>query len=76
MRKIFAIILATMMVVSMAVTAYAATPTLNIKVPQISKIQFNIKLDEKLEKAVENAGVEAAKKIDFSGITLPNIKLY
>ena len=76
MRKIFAIILATMMVVSMAVTAHAATPTLKIKVPQISKIQFNIKLDETTENGVDNAITEAVKKIDFSGITIPSIKLY
>ena len=76
MRKIFAIILAIMLVTSMAVTAYAATPTLNIKVPQISKIQFNIKLDETTNKAVDNAIAEAVKKIDFSGITFTNIKLY
>ena len=70
MRKFIAILLAIMLVASMAVTAYAATPALNIKVPQISSIKFDVKLDEKLEKAVANAAAEAVKKIDFSGIKL------
>ena len=68
MRKFFAILLAVMLVASMAVPAFAYTPKLNIKVPQISSIKFNIKLDEKLENAVANAAAEAVKKIDFSGI--------
>ena len=75
MRKFIAILLAVMLVASMTVNAHAATPKLNIKVPQISSIKFNIKLDEKLEKAVANAAAEAVKKIDFSGIEFTNIKL-
>ena len=47
----------------------------NINVPIISSIKFNIKLDEKLKKAVENAVAEAVKKIDFSSIDFTNIKL-
>lgn len=50
--------------------AIASTPKLTIKVPQVSGIKFNIKLDEKLEKAVANAAAEAVKKIDFSNIKL------
>ena len=75
MRKIIAILLAVMLVASMVIPAFAATPKLNITVPQISSIKFNIKLDEKLEKAVANAAAEAVKKIDFSGIEFTNIKL-
>lgn len=48
------------------IPAFAATPKMNVKVPQISSIKFNIKLDEKLEKAVANA----VKNIDFSNIKL------
>lgn len=68
MRKILAILLAIILVASMVVPAFAATPTLNIKVPQISSIKFTVKLDENLEKAVANAVSEAVKKIDFSNI--------
>lgn len=74
MRKIIAIALAVMLVASMVVPAFAATPKLNIKVPQISSIKFDVKLDEKMEKAVANAAAEAVKKIDFSSIKF-NIKL-
>ena len=70
MRKFIAILLAVMLVASMVVPAYAATPKLNIKVPQISSIKFNVKLDEKLANAVKNAGAEAVKKIDFANIKL------
>ena len=51
-------------------TPYEAPPKVSIKVPQISNIKFNIKLDEKLEKAVANAAAEAVKRIDFSSIQL------
>lgn len=36
----------------MTIPAFAATPKLDIEVPQISKTQLNLTLDEKLEKAV------------------------
>lgn len=69
MRKIIAIVLAVILVLSMAIPAYAATPALKIpNVPQISSIKFNVNLDEKLEKAVANAAAEAVKNIDFSSI--------
>ena len=75
MRKIIAIVLAVMLVASMVIPAYAATPALKIpNVPQISSIKFTVKLDDKLEKAVAFATAEAAKRIDFSGIKF-NIKL-
>ena len=48
------------------VPALAFTPKLNIKVPQISSIKFNTKLED----AVANAAAEAVKKIDFSKIDI------
>ena len=76
MRKFIAILLAVMLMASMAIPAFAVTPALKIpKVPQISSIKFSIKLDEKLANAVKNAGAEAVKKIDFSGVEFTNIKL-
>lgn len=79
MRKIFALILAVMLVMSMAISASAYTPKINIpKVPQISNIKFEIKLDENLEKAVENQVDNHVSnwvsKIDFSKIDFSKIK--
>ena len=69
MKKIIMLILAIMLVVSMTITAHATTPKLNIpNVPQISKIKIEVKLDENMEKAVENNVAEWIKKIDFSKI--------
>lgn len=46
MKKILAIILAILLIASMAVPAYAVTPSFKIPdVPQISKIKFNIKIE-------------------------------
>lgn len=71
MRKIIAFLLAVMLIASIAVTASACTPKLNIsKVPQISSIQF--KLNEALENAVEMHTADWVNKwvtsIDFSKI--------
>lgn len=71
MRKILALILAVMLIVSMAAPALACTPKLSIpKVPQISNIKLEPKLDETLEKAVdnqvENHVSKWVSKIDFS----------
>ena len=76
MRKIFALILAVMIVMSMTVSASACTPKLKIpKVPQISGIKFEVKLDENLEKAVGNHANKWVGKIDFSKIALSGITL-
>lgn len=76
MRKIIAILLAVMLVVAMAVPASACTPKLKIpKVPQISGIKFEVKLDENLEKAVDNHANKWVGKIDFSKIDLSGITL-
>jgi hypothetical protein len=46
MKKIICIILAVMLIASMTVPVYAATPKLEIPdVPQISKIKFDIKIE-------------------------------
>lgn len=79
MRKIFALIMAVMLIVAMAVPASACTPKLKIpKVPQISSIKLEPKLDENLEKAVdnqvENHVSKLVGKIDFSKIDFSNIK--
>lgn len=77
MRKIFALILAVMLVMSMAISASAYT--LNIpKVPQISNIKLEPKLDVNLEKAVENHTENWVSnwisKIDFSKIDFSKFK--
>lgn len=67
MKKIIAILLTLVLVLSIPVTAHAVTPKLDIpKVPQISKIKFEVKLTETTEKAIENRAAEWVKKIDFS----------
>ena len=79
MRKIFALILAVMLIASMAVNASACTPKLSIpKVPQISSIKLEPKLDEDLETAVdnqvENHVSKWVSKIDFSKFDFSWIK--
>lgn len=69
MKKIIAILLALLLILSMAIPVAAVTPKLDIpKVPQISKIKFEVKLPETTEKAIENHAAEWVKKIDFSKI--------
>lgn len=47
MKKILAILLAVMLIASMTIPAYAATPSLKVPdVPQISKIKFNVTMGE------------------------------
>ena len=75
MKKFFAILLAVMLVASMAVPAFAATPALKIpNVPQISKIE--IKLGETTKNAIANHVnkwfAENPIKFDFE---FTNIKL-
>ena len=46
MKKILAFIVAVMLIASMAIPAYAVTPTFKIPdVPQISNIKFNVKFE-------------------------------
>lgn len=55
MKKFIAIVLTVMLMASMTVTAQAATPKLNIKVPQISSIKIQPKIDEAVyENAVKS----------------------
>lgn len=74
MRKIIAILLAIMLIASMAIPAYAVTPKLDIPdVPQISNIKLDVKLDADMEKALGDYIAEWIKKIDFSKINLPKL---
>lgn len=46
MKKILALILAVLLIVAMAIPAYAVTPELGVPdVPQISDIEFDIKIE-------------------------------
>lgn len=79
MRRIFALILAVMVIMSMVVTASACTPRLQIpKVPQISNIQLEPKLDADLEEAVDNQVENHVSKwickIDFSKLDFSRIR--
>lgn len=81
MRKILAVILAVVVIMSMSVTAYAYTPKLTVpKIPQISNIKFEVKLDKSTASAVEDQAsshVESwMKNIDFSKIDFSGIKLF
>lgn len=72
MKKIIILTLVMMLIVSMAIPAYAVTPKLDIpNVPQISNIKLDVKLDTNMEKALEDHVAEWVKKIDFSKINLP-----
>ena len=79
MRKMFALILAALLAASLAVNAAACTPRLKIpKVPQISNIRLEPKLDEDLEEAVDNEVENHVSKwickIDFSKFDFTGIK--
>lgn len=72
MRKIFAFILAIMLVMSMAISAYAATPPIkipSIKIPDISD-SVEVKLSDNFW---NNYFKENPIRIDFSKINLPKI---
>lgn len=46
MRKLIAFLIAIVMIASMSVTAFAATPTFKVpSVPQISDIKFDVKVE-------------------------------
>ena len=68
MRKIFAILLAVMLIASMTVSAYAATPKLNIDLPEIPNISGSVKID--VTPAVNKWLDEHPFKIDFSKLKL------
>ena len=73
MKKLIAILLVVTMMASMAVTAHAATPKLNIKVPQISSIKIEPKIDDAVyENAVKSWLAE--HPINFK-ITVPAVTL-
>lgn len=79
MKRIVALLLAVMIVMSMAVTASACTPKLSIpKVPQISSIRLETKLDADLENAVDNEVENHVSKwickIDFSKLDFSRIR--
>ena len=65
MKKLIAILMVVMLMASMTVTAHAVTPTIKVDMPEISKMQFDIKLDKDVEKAIKNYVAEWVKKIDF-----------
>lgn len=68
MRKIFAILLTVMLIASMTVSTYAATPKLNIDLPEIPNISGSVKID--VTPAVNKWLDEHPIKIDFSKIKL------
>lgn len=68
MRKIFAILLAVMLMASMTVSTYAATPKLNIDLPEIPNISGSVKVD--VTPAVNKWLDDHPFKIDFSKIKL------
>lgn len=67
MKKIIAILMALVLVLSIPVTANAVTPTLQVPdVPQISNIHIEVKLDEQVyENAVQKWFKEHPIKFDF-----------
>ena len=73
MKRFLSMILIVMIVMSMAITAHAATPSFKVpEVPQISKIKFNIKIeleDDFWDKWFE----EHPFKFDFSKTDLPKL---
>ena len=74
MKKILAMLLALLLIVSMAIPAYAVTPKLEIPdVPQISKIKFDIKI-ELPDDFWSNWFKEHPLNLDLSGV-IQNTKL-
>lgn len=69
MRKIFAIILAVMLMASVTVTTYAATPKLDLDLPKIPDISGSVKV-EIPDTVWDNWFKEHPIKIDFSKIKL------
>jgi uncharacterized protein (DUF2141 family) len=66
MKKIITIALALVLIASMTVTTYAATPKLNIDLPEIPNISGSVKID--VTPAVNKWLDEHPVKIDFSKI--------
>lgn len=67
MRKIYAIMLAVMLIASMTVTTYAATPKLDIDLPEIPDISGSVNV-EVSDNTWDNWFKEHPFKIDFSKI--------
>lgn len=74
MKKILIFVLTVMVVASMAIPAYAVTPSLGVPdVPQISKIKFDVKIDLP-DEFWSNWFKEHPLNLDLSGV-IQNIKL-
>lgn len=69
MKKIFAILLAVMLIASMTVTTHAATPKLDIDLPEIPDISGSVKV-ELSDNFWDNWFKANPIKIDFSKIKL------
>ena len=69
MRKLFAILLAVILITSMSVSTYAATPKLNLDLPEIPNISGSVKID--VTPAVNKWLDEHPINIDYSKIKLP-----
>lgn len=69
MKKIITIALALVLMASMTVTTYAATPKLNIDLPEIPNISGSVKI-EIPDNTWDNWFKEHPFKIDFSKIKL------
>lgn len=69
MRKLFAILLAVMLMASTTVSTYAATPKLNIDLPEIPNISGSVKVD--VTPAVNKWLDDHPINIDYSKIKLP-----
>lgn len=55
MKRIITFMLAVMIIISMTFSVCAATPAIKIpNIPQISNINFNIKLDKTVETGINN----------------------
>lgn len=69
MRKIFVIILAMMLIASMTVSTYAATPKLNLDLPEIPNISGSVKVE--VSDGFWDSWFKANPiKIDFSKLNL------
>lgn len=69
MKKIFAIILAVMLIASMTVSVHAVTPKFDLDLPEIPNISGSVKV-EIPDTVFDNWFKEHTFKIDFSKIKL------
>lgn len=78
MKKIFAILLAVMLIASMTVTTHAATPKLDIDLPEIPDISGSVKDSIKIDvtPAIDSWLDEHPFRIDWSKIDFSKIKLW